>query len=171
MNGPGKTWLLMVALLLAATVAYLGDPVLSDPQGGPAPAGTPTAKDAHTSTSPSSTSPVSATSTPPTATATPAVNSPPTVDVLTFRGTPFPDDQTLKVKISDSGFSIRLRGLDDDANLDHLAVVDEDDDIQGRAVGSALRAGQKPALMSAPWWTPVKEVSPVKTGCDQWMTG
>ena len=117
MNGPGKTWLLVVALLLAVAVAYLSDPVLSDPQRGPAPAGTPTAVDEHTNTSASSTPPVSATSTPSTATTTPAVNSPPTVDVMTFRGTPFPDDRTFKVNISGSRVSIRLRGLDDDGNL------------------------------------------------------
>ena len=142
MNGPGKTWLLVVALLLAAAVAYLSDPVLSDPQRGPGPTRTPNAVETPADTSASSTPPVSATSTPPTATTTPAVNSPPTVDVMTFRGTPFPDDKTFKVNISGSRVSIRLRGLDDDGNLDHLAVVDEDDEEQGRADCGAAMGGE-----------------------------
>ena len=125
--------MLVVALLLAAAVAYLSDPVLSDPQRGPASTGTPTAMDSRTATTATSTPPVSATSTPPTATTTPAVNSPPTVQVMTYSGRPFPDDQTFKVNISGSRVSIRLRGLDDDGNLEYLAIVDEDDDEQGRA--------------------------------------
>ena len=61
---------------------------------------------------------------------------------MTFRGTPFPDDKTFKVNISGSRVSIRLRGLDDDGNLDHLAVVDEDDEIQGRADCDAAMGGE-----------------------------
>ena len=133
MNRSGKILLPMFALLLAAAVAYLSDPVLSDPQRGPDPTGTRTVTDVHTNTSASSTPPVSATSTSPMATTTPAVNSPPTVDVMTFRGTPFPDDQTFKVNISGSRVSIRLRGLDDDGNLDYLAILDEDNEEQGRS--------------------------------------
>ena len=133
MNRSGKISLPMFALLLAAAVAYLSDPVLSDPQRGPEPTQTPTAVEAPTDTSATSTPPVSSTSTPPTATTTPAVNAPPTIQVMTYSGRPFPDDQTYKVNISGSRVSIRLRGLDDDGNLDYLAVVNEDDEIQGRA--------------------------------------
>ena len=91
-----------MALLLAVAVAYLGDPVLSDQRGG--------SEAVHTL--PALESPVedSATSTPPTATSTPEVNSPPTVQVMTFSGTAFPDDGVYKVNISGSRVSIRLRG-------------------------------------------------------------
>ena len=51
---------------------------------------------------------------------------------MTFSGTPFPDDSVYKVNISGSRVSIRLRGLDD-GNLEYVAVVDEDDEEQGRA--------------------------------------
>ena len=64
MNRSGKISLPMFALLLAAAVAYLSDPVLSDPQRGPEPTQTPTAVEAPTDTSATSTPPVSSTSTP-----------------------------------------------------------------------------------------------------------
>ena len=134
MNRSGKICLPIVVLLLATAVAYFSDPVLSGPQRGPE---TP----AVSWTSSAMSTDPSATSTPPTATATPAVNSPPTVQVMTYSGRPFPDDQTYKVNISRSRVSIRLRGLDD-GNLDHLAVVNEDDEVQGRADCDATMGGE-----------------------------
>ena len=117
-----------MAVLLAATVAYSGDPALSDPSQAPwiAPVHTSSSSQSATPTDPS------ATSTPPMAMSTPDVNTPPTVQVMTFSGTPFPDDSVYKVNISGSRVSIRLRGLDD-GNLEYVAVVDEDDEEQGRA--------------------------------------
>ena len=133
MNRPGKNTLLMVALLLAAAVAYFDDPVLSDPQRGSETTPVPTASPTPTSTPPE----ISATSTPPTATSTAGINSPPTVQVMTFGGIgqarPFPDDKVYKVNISGSRVSIKLRGQDEDGNLDYLAIVDEDDEILGQA--------------------------------------
>ena len=133
MNRPGKNALLTVALLLAAAVAYFDDPVLSDPQRGPETTPVPTASPTPTSTPPE----ISATSTPPTATSTADINSPPTVQVMTFGGIgqarPFPDDEVYKVNISGSRVSIKLRGQDEDGNLDYLAIVDEDDEVQGRS--------------------------------------
>ena len=133
MNRPGKNTLLMVALLLAAAVAYFDDPVVSDPQRGSETTPVPTASPTPTSTPPE----ISATSTPPTATSTAGINSPPTVQVMTFGGIgqarPFPDDKVYKVNISGSRVSIKLRGQDEDGNLDYLAIVDEDDEILGQA--------------------------------------
>ena len=124
-----KYALSLVAILLAATVAYSGNSALSDPSRGPltAPIHTSSSSQSATSTDPS------ATSTPPMASSTPVVNTPPTVQVMTFSGTPFPDDSVYKVNISGSKVSIRLRGLDDDGNLEYVAVIDEDDEEQGRA--------------------------------------
>ena len=129
MNRYRKYALPLVAVLLAATVAYSGDPALSDPSQTPwiAPVHTSSSSQSATSTDPS------ATSTPLMATSTPVVNTPPTVQVMTFSGTPFPDDSVYKVNISGSMVSIRLRGLDDDGNLEYVAVIDEDDEEQGRA--------------------------------------
>ena len=61
---------------------------------------------------------------------------------MTYSGRPFPDDQTYKVNISGSRVSIRLRGLDGDGNLDYLAVVNEDDEIQGRADCDAMMGNE-----------------------------
>ena len=137
MNRLGKNALLMVALLLAAAVAYFSDPLQSDPQRDAGATPTPTAVGAPTDTSATSTPPISATSTHPTATSTADVNSPPTVNVMTFGGIgqarPFPDDKVYKVNISGSRVSIKLRGQDEDGNLDYLAIVDEDDEILGQA--------------------------------------
>ena len=138
MNRLGKNTLILIALLLAAVVAYFSDPVLSDPSLGTEIVAPSTVSSNTTAT----TTQATATSTPPTATTTPAANIPPTVDVMTFRGDPFPDDQTFKINISGSRVSIRLRGLDDDGNLDHLAIVDEDDEIQGRADCGAAMGGE-----------------------------
>ena len=123
MNRLGKNALLMVALLLAAAVDYFDDPVLSDAQRNTEAARTLTAVDEPTD--------VSATSTPSTATSTPVVQ------VMAFGGIgqarPFPDDEVYKVNISGSSASIKLRGPDEDGNLDYLATVDEDDEDQGRS--------------------------------------
>ena len=133
MNRPGRNTLLLIALLLAVVVAYFSDPVLSDPSRD-----TETMATATVSPTPTAMSiQTSATTTPPTATTTPAVNSPPTVQVMTFGGfgqaRPFPDDEVYKVNISGSRVSIKLRGQDDDGNLAYLAIVDEDDEIQGQS--------------------------------------
>ena len=129
MNRLGKNTLILIALLLAAVVAYFSDPVLSDPSLGTEIVAPSTVSSNTTAT----TTQATATSTPPTATTTPAANIPPTVDVMTFRGDPFPDDHTHKINISGSRVSIRLRGLDDDGNLDYLAILDEDNEEQGRS--------------------------------------
>ena len=110
MNRLGKNTLILIALLLAAVVAYFSDPVLSDPSLGTEIVAPSTVSSNTTAT----TTQATATSTPPTATTTLAANIPPTVDVMTFRGDPFPDDHTHKINISGSKVSIRLRGLDDD---------------------------------------------------------
>ena len=129
MNRLGKNTLILIALLLAAVVAYFSDPVLSDPSRATEIVAPSTVSSNTTAT----TTQATATSTPPTATTTPAANIPPTVDVMTFRGDPFPDDHTHKINISGSKVSIRLRGLDDDGNLDYLAILDEDNEEQGRS--------------------------------------
>ena len=120
---------LAVALLLAAAVAYFNDPVLSDPSRQTESTPTPTA-----STTPTD---ASATSTPPTATSTPAVNSPPTVHVMRYGGfrrlVPVPHGETQIINASGARASVDLRGRDEDGNLDYLAVVDENDEILGRA--------------------------------------
>ena len=133
MNRPGRNTLLLIALLLAVVVAYFSDPVLSDPSRD-----TETTETAALLPTPTAMSiQTSATTTPPTATTTPAVNSPPTVQVMTFGGfgqaRPFPADEVYKVNISGSRVSIKLRGQDDDGNLAYLAIVDEDDEIQGQS--------------------------------------
>ena len=110
-------------------MAYFSDPVLSDPSRATEIVAPSTVSSNTTAT----TTQATATSTPPTATTTPAANIPPTVDVMTFRGDPFPDDHTHKINISGSKVSIRLRGLDDDGNLDYLAILDEDNEEQGRS--------------------------------------
>ena len=129
MNRLNRLAPLAVALLLAAAVAYFGDPVLSDPSRQTESTPTPTA-----STTPTD---ASATSTPPTATSTPAVNSPPTVHVMRYGGfrrlVPVPHGEAQIINASGSWASVGLRGRDEDGNLDYLAVVDENDEILGRA--------------------------------------
>ena len=150
MNRLGKTALAVVAMLLAAAVAYdvpVSPTYSSAPPPGPT-AASPTPTDTPTAAPTPSASPTptavptpSATSTPTdtSTTPTPVSNSAPTLEVLQFSGirvSPNPKRSAFRVFLSGARsreIPIRLRGRDVDGNLRYLALIDDDGVILDQA--------------------------------------